>query len=55
MNVYRATFIYKEESYDEIYDGEDERDVEFAIENDFESNAFYDNHYVTDLEITEMN
>lgn len=54
MKKFNVSFTYIEELHDDVYEGEDEEDVEFIIESSYEANAFYDNHYVSNLEIEEI-
>jgi len=54
MKKFNVSFTYIEESYSDVYYGEDADDVSYQVEYDFECNAFYDNHYVSELEIEEI-
>ena len=56
MKLFDATFTYKDELFHCIYEMEDtdtEKNVEYQVEYEYEHDAFYDNHYVHDLIITE--
>jgi len=54
MKKFNVTFTYIEESYHFVYEGKDEKEVEYQVEYEYEHNAFYDNHYVSDLIIEEI-
>jgi hypothetical protein len=54
MKKFNVSFTYIEEDYHDIYEGEDEDDVEYQVTYGYEDNAFYDNHYVSNLEIEEI-
>lgn len=54
MKKFLVSFIYIEECYDDVVDCDSIEDVEHILEYEYESNAFYDNHYISDLEIKEI-
>jgi len=54
MKKFSVSFVYKEELIDDIFEGESADDVIFNIEGDYEAEAFYDNHYISDLKIEEI-
>ena len=56
MKIFDVTFTYNGEFIQidyEMEDGDTEDDVQYQVEYEYEHNAFYDNNYVQDLEITE--
>jgi len=54
MKKFNVSFTYREEDYDDVYEGECEDDVIAVIEWNYETDAFYDNHYISNLEIEEI-
>lgn len=54
MKKFTVSFVYREECYDDVYEGVDEDDVADQVAWGYEAEAFYDNHYVHDLVIEEI-
>ena len=54
MKKFNVSFVYKEELIADVFEGETAEDVEHDIEYNYEAEAFYDNHYVSDLTIEEI-
>jgi len=54
MKKFNVSFVYKEETIDDVFEGETAEDVIDDIEYYYEAESFYDNHYISDLKIEEI-
>lgn len=54
MAKFRVSFMYMDDHIDDIMEGNSEDDIQHELEWYYESEAFYDNHYMSDLEIEEI-